>query len=102
MTDPTPLGDLLGNLLRGLGVANPENAVALLERWQQLVPPPWAERAVPVSLRNGVLEVAVADGATASLLRYQATQLVEHVTASLGAGLVSAVAITVDRQRPRP
>jgi predicted nucleic acid-binding Zn ribbon protein len=97
--EPIPLGDLLGDLLRGLGVANPENAVALLERWHQLAPPPWAERSVPISLRNGVLEVSVADGATASLLRYQTSQLVEHLCASLGAGLVTTVSIRVDRRR---
>jgi predicted nucleic acid-binding Zn ribbon protein len=102
VTEPTPLGDLLGDLLRGLGVANPDSAVALLERWRQLAPSPWAERAVPVSLRNGVLEVAVADGTTASLLRYQASQLVEELCSSLGAGLVSTVTITVDRHRERP
>lgn len=101
MREPTPLGDLLRGVLKDLGVASPENAIALLERWHQLAPPPWAERAVPVSLRSGVLEVAVADGTTASLLRYQASQLVEELGARLGAGLVTTVTIRVDRHRKR-
>ncbi|MDH3729665.1 MAG: DUF721 domain-containing protein [Acidimicrobiia bacterium] len=97
MTEPTPLGDLLGNLLSGLGVANPENAIALLERWDELAPAPWADRATPVAVRDGVLEVGVADGATASLLRYQEAQLIEHLTETLGSGLVASVKITVER-----
>lgn len=101
MTEPTPLGDLLSNLLSGLGVAKPESSVALLERWDEIAPAPWAERATPLALRDGVLEVEVADGATASLLRYQEAQLVSHLTSTLGSGLVSAVRISVDRHRER-
>ena len=98
MTEPTPLTDLLSDLLSGLGVANPHGAVALLERWAQLAPPPWSDRAIPLSLRDGVLEVEVPDGAIASLLRYQERQLLDHLATTLGSGLATSVSIRVARR----
>jgi len=97
VTEPTPLTELLGDLLSGLGVANPDDAVALVDKWQSLAPTPWSDRARPLTLRGGVLEVEVADGTTASLLRYQERQLLDHLAATLGSGLVDTVKIIVNR-----
>ena len=97
MKEPTPIRDLLGDLLTGLGVANPQDAVAILERWAELAPSPWSERATPLALRDGVLEVEVDDGTTASLLRYQTAQLITHLETTVGAGLVREASITVKR-----
>jgi hypothetical protein len=101
MTDPTPVGDLIASILSGYGVARPGDAITLVERWPELAPVPWADRATPVGLHGGILEVEVADGSTASLLRYQEAQLVDHLTAALGAGLVAGVRITVSRNNKR-
>ena len=98
MKDPTRLGDLLGDVLAGLGVARPRDSVVLLEEWHEVAPPPWSERAGPLSLSDGVLEVSVADGGTASLLRYQEQALVETLTERFGAGLVTSVKLSVARR----
>ena len=101
MKDPTPLSELLEDVLAGYGVARPRDAVALLEEWERVAPAPWATRAEPRSLTEGVLEVAVADGATASLLRYQQQDLISALSERLGAGLVSEVKVTVERRAER-
>lgn len=101
MTEPTPLGDVLGDLLAGMGIARPGDAAAILEGWETIAPEPWSSRAAPVAIRNGVLEVTVPDGAVASLLRYQTTQLISHLAQAVGSGLVTDVTITVDRSGAR-
>ena len=97
MKEPTPLGDLLEGLLSRLGVADPDGAVTLMEQWADIAPSPWSERAAPLAVREGALEVEVTDGATASLLRYQVRQLVAHLDERLGSGLVTDVKIVVSR-----
>jgi len=99
--DPTPLGDLIEGVLAGYGVARPRDAVVLLEEWESVAPAPWATRAHPVSLTDGVLEVRVADGATASLLGYQRQGLISALTERFGAGLVTAVKVVVERRAER-
>jgi hypothetical protein len=101
VNDPTPLGDLIGSVLQRYGVARPDGAMRLLEEWKQLAPPAWAERGTPVSLRDGTLDVEVADGGTASLLRYQQSELIAALEGSLGAGLVTSVRIRVRRSAER-
>ena len=56
---------------------------------------PWAERAAPVGLNRGELVVEVADGTTASLLKYQVNGLLERLEEGLGARLVETVRLRV-------
>lgn len=101
MKDPTPLGELLDGLLEGLGVARPTDTAELVERWDSVAGEPFAERSQPVQLRDGELLLEVADGTTATLLRYHEADLVERLKSELGAGLVTTVRVRVARSRQR-
>ncbi len=95
MSDPTPIRELLQSVLSRLGVARPLEMAELLAKWEDVAGEPWASRAAPVSLSGGELVVEVADGATASLLRYQTSQLSARLDEQVGRGLVTTVRIRV-------
>ena len=95
MSDLQQIGDGLEAILRRLGLPAPGALDRLLNDWAELAGGAWAERATPVGLRGGELLVEVADGATASLLKYQVSDLLERLERGLGAGLVTAVRLRV-------
>ena len=95
MSDLQRIGDDLEAVLRRLGLPAPGALDRLLNDWPALAGGAWAERAVPVGLREGELLVDVADGTTASLLRYQVSDLLERLEQGLGARLVDAVRLRV-------
>ena len=95
MSDLQRIGDDLEGLLRHLGLPAPGALERLLHDWARVAGEPWAERAVPVGLNRGELVVEVADGTTASLLKYQVNGLLERLEESLGARLVETVRLRV-------
>ncbi len=95
MSDLQRIGDDLEAVLRRLGLPAPGALDRLLNDWPGLAGGVWAERAVPVGLREGELLVDVADGTTASLLRYQVSDLLERLEQGLGARLVDSVRLRV-------
>jgi len=97
VTEPSQLGELLEGLLAGMGVARPIDAAELVGRWDALAGDPFAGRSRPVHLHDGELVVEVADGATATLLRYHEPDLVARLAAELGQGLVSSIRTRVVR-----
>lgn len=97
MTEPSQVGELLEGLLAALGVARPVDTAELIERWDSLAGEPFAGRSHPVHLQDGELVVEVADGATATLLRYHETDLIVRLAAELGQGLVSSIRTRVAR-----
>lgn len=98
MSDLERLGDRLAELLRRIGLPAPDAAARVMEEWDTLAGEVWAARARPAGLREGVLHVVAADGATATLLRYRSAELIERLSGSLGAGVVTAVRVTVGRR----
>ncbi len=98
MSGPAPIRDVLQGLLQRLGVARPLEVADLLGRWEEVAGEPWAERSRPVTLADGELVVEVADGATASLLRYQTRDLVSRLDERVGRGLVTTVRVRVQRR----
>ncbi len=99
--DPSPIGDLIGPLLQGFGIARPRDAATLIERWAEVAGDPWAERGRPVHLRDGELVVEVANGGTAWLLKYQTADLIGRIDTEFGKGLVTSVRIRPARGRSR-
>ena len=83
MSDLQRIGDDLEGLLRRLGLPAPGALEHLLDDWARVAGEPWAERAVPVGLHRGELVVEVADGTTASLLKYQVNGLLERLEEGL-------------------
>lgn len=94
-SEPVPLSDMLDSLLAQLGAARAPDLSRLLAGWEDLAGEPWASRARPIKLAGGELVVEVSDGATASLLKYQALDLIDRCAAEFGPGVVSSVAIRV-------
>ena len=97
MTDPQPIDELLDELLQALGVARPVDVAQLVESWAELAGEPWGERSRPVLLKDGELDVEVADGTAATLLKYRQSDLVERLGEKLGRGLVNTVRVRITR-----
>ena len=95
MSDLQPIGDDLEAMLRRLGLPAPGVLERLVGDWAQVAGEPWAGQAAPVNLHRGELVVEVADGTTASLLKYQVNGLLERLEQGLGARLVETVRLRV-------
>jgi len=91
MSDLQRIGDDLNAVLRRLGLPAPGARERLVNDWAQVAGEPWAERAAPVGLQRGELVLEVADGTTASLLKYQVNGLLDRLEEGLGARLVETV-----------
>ena len=102
MSDLQRIGDDLDAVLRRLGLPAVGAAERLVDDWPEVAGEPWASRARPVGLHRGELVVEVADGTTASLLRYQVGDLLERLEEGLGARLVDTVRIRVRKLQKGP
>ena len=95
MSDLERVGDSLDEVLRRLGIPARGDAIRLIDEWQRLAGEPWASRGTPVGVTDGELLVEVPDGATATLLQYQAGALVSRLADALGTPLVQRVRVRV-------
>jgi len=95
MSDLQRIGDGLEAVLHRLGLPAPGALDRLVDDWGALAGGAWAERATPVGFNRGELVVEVADGTTASLLRYQVSGLLDRLEEGLGARLVETVRLRV-------
>lgn len=94
--DPEEISDLIGTVLENTEIDVDLRHGQLTTEWGDFVPRDWCN-AVPIGVREGTLLVAVPDGATASLLRYQIPPLITAIEDRYGAGLVTGVRLSVDR-----
>lgn len=97
-SEPAPVGAGLDRLVRHLGGASARTTAALFERWAELVGETVAEHARPLSLRAGVLAVAVDDPAWATEIRFLEAALIVRINAELDADPVTSIQVSV---RPR-
>ena len=96
INEPEEISSLIGAVLENTQVDADLRHGEMTSEWAEFVSRDW-RNAVPVGVRGGTLLVAVPDGATASLLRYQIPPLLASIQERYGAGLVTGVRITVDR-----
>jgi predicted nucleic acid-binding Zn ribbon protein len=101
MSDLERIGEDLAGVLRKLGLPGPDTAERVVEEWSDLAGEPWASRARPGAIRDGVLWVEAVDPAAAALLRYRVTALIERLNDALGPGAVTAVKIRVADRKNR-
>jgi predicted nucleic acid-binding Zn ribbon protein len=94
--EPEEISSLIGAVLENTQVDADLRHGEMTSEWAEFVSRDW-RNAVPVGVRDGTLLVAVPDGATASLLRYQIPPLLASIQERYGVGLVTGVRITVDR-----
>lgn len=102
MSDLQRIGDGLDDLLRRLGLPAADALQRLVEDWPALAGEPWASRSRPAGLHHGELVVEVADGTSASLLRYEIDRLIEHLAEALGARLVDSVRLRLQTRQNSP
>ena len=95
---PRPLADGLELVVRRLGSASVDATTELFSAWSELVGETVASSSRPVSLRDGVLVVAVDDPAWATQLRFLAPQLMGTFDERFGSGVVTSIEVRV---RPR-
>jgi predicted nucleic acid-binding Zn ribbon protein len=93
--EPVPLSDALARVGDELGLA-PGDAHARLEaRWSEVMGDDVAAHARLVSVRDGVLTVAVDDPIWATQLRYLEAAVVTRATALLGPSIVDRMRVRV-------
>ena len=94
--DPTPIDDLLGEIVERAG-ASPDLGVAkLVASWDDVVSERWRERSRPIGVRDQTLLVEVPEGADASLLRFDSADLMRRISQRFGPNLVRAVKFRVE------
>jgi predicted nucleic acid-binding Zn ribbon protein len=89
----------LDRVMRHLGSPKVETVTSVFDRWPDLVGEQVASRARPVSLRDGVLVVAVEDPAWATQIRFLEAQVLAGIAAEMGAAEVTRIEVRV---RPGP
>jgi predicted nucleic acid-binding Zn ribbon protein len=90
---PTPLGELLGEVMDSQGWTKDLNVHQLLSRWPTLVGPVNAAHCEPESFAEGVLTVRAESSTWATSLRTMAPQLVAVLNDALGQGTVTRVQV---------
>ena len=91
----------LDRVMRHHGSPEVETVASVFDRWPVLVGEQVASRARPVSLRDGVLVVAVDDPAWATQIRFLEAQVVAGIAADLGPDEVVRIEVRVRPDRTR-
>ena len=96
--DPVPVAAALDRLASRLGAPGADALATVFTRWSDVVGPMVSAHTQPISLRGGVLVVAVDDPTWATQLRYLGASVVERLAALLGEGAITRLEVRV---RPR-
>jgi predicted nucleic acid-binding Zn ribbon protein len=96
VSEPNPprIGELLDRVVRGLGSPGSDVIEEVFRRWPE-VAGPLAEHATPVSVRDGVLVVAVNHAAWATEVRYRQHEVLDRLDERVGAGRVNRIDVRI-------
>jgi predicted nucleic acid-binding Zn ribbon protein len=89
--EPTTLAAAIERMLAARGWQAKATDSGVLARWDVIVGPEISSHATPVSLRDGVLELAAESTAWATQLRLLAPTLLSELRRELGAGVVTRI-----------
>jgi len=92
---PTPVGDVVGRVLRHLGAPSATSLETVFGEWPALVGARIAAHAEPIGIQRGTLTVRVADAAWANQLRWLERDLLVQLERSLGPDVVRAIEVRV-------
>jgi len=92
-----PVGELLRNVLRRLGLERRLEEQRAIEAWPGIVGPAVAEQARAVAIREGVLFVDVATNVWMQELGLMRDSIAERLNAHLGAPLVRKIVLSIER-----
>lgn len=92
---PEPVQEIVDRLMTGVSGGRAAPAALLGAQWQEVVGADFAAKTGPGSCESGRLVVLVADGATASKMRFMTSQILQNATKIVGDGVVSAISFRV-------
>lgn len=93
--DPEEISNLLATVIEKAAVGVDMRHSQLVSEWDSVAPPDWVQFGTPVGVKGGTLLVAVPDGSTASLLKYQIEDLKTVLAQRFGDDLITGVRIKV-------
>lgn len=93
--DPRPIGETLDRVTRRLGAPRASVLSTIFARWEDLVGADIAGHAKPVSLRDGVLVLAVDHPAWAAQLRFMTGDLTGRIQQATGSEEVVEIHLKV-------
>ncbi len=92
-----PIAATLDSFLESLRIPHVALLVSLRKRWPEIAGPLVSRNALPVSLRNGVLTIAVRNHSWAQELRMSGTTVLERIRETMGERVpVGDIRFTVD------
>jgi hypothetical protein len=94
------VGDAAAMIGAELGLASPQVFTRLVDSWPELVGALLAGHSRVRSVRNEVLEIAVDSPGWATEFRYLEHELLARAAERVGPGLVTAIRVMVDPDRP--
>lgn len=92
---PRAIGESIDRAAAALGAPRASALHTVFVRWPELVGPAIAAHARPLSLKDGLLTIAVDQPGWATQLRYLDASLKAQLTDALGEGVVSRVELRV-------
>lgn len=96
--DPVPIGDALAAVRAELGMPAGDAFSELDRRWSEIVGTDVAMHARLVTVRDGVISVAVDSPPWATQLRYLEASLIERANAVIGRDAVYSITVRVRRE----
>jgi predicted nucleic acid-binding Zn ribbon protein len=102
MKRPAPITDLLTTLFRGKPVEQRLQEGKIWLVWDAAVGPQIAGKARPVSFRDGILTVAVANAPWMQQLTFLKTGMIEKLNERLGRNLVCDIFLKAGQPQPLP
>lgn len=92
---PERIEDIVDRLMAKVSGGRAAPAALLSARWNEVVGESFAGKTRPGSCESGRLVILVADGATASKLRFSTSQIMQKARRVAGEGKVSSIAFRV-------
>ena len=87
------IDQLIGPMLRKLGVADLSVMTTLTDDWDLVAGSPWAGASRPLIIRHGELVVEANSPAAVRMLRYAAESLAKRLSDQFGAGVIDSVRV---------
>lgn len=91
--DLEPFSESLDEMLKRLGLPDPEMMAILSNEWDDLAGAPWSGRSKPLYVKGRTLVVEASTGSMIAFLRYGESTLLESLSGRLGEGTIDTIDI---------
>lgn len=93
--NPESIGDVVDRIMTGVAGGRAGPAVVLGAMWEAVVGAEFAAKTAPGACESGRLVILVPDGATASKLRFQTSEILARAAEIAGEGSVTSILFRV-------